>query len=178
MVIRVVSNYLRLSNQQYYLIDTLAYHAKNLYNVAVYNIRQHYHEYQENSEILLGIRPDIAVKSESPIRSFLPYTRKKSFPYKDVSNYAQTKPNENYSLLHSDVAQQTLRSVEEAYKSYFALLRMYRQGEIKDCPHPPRYLDKNGRFKMAFPASHLTIRGGYVTLGMSRKFKKIPSVSG
>lgn len=178
MVVRTVSNYLRLTNRQYYIIDTLAYHSKNLYNVALYNVRQHYREYQENAEILIGVRPDIAVKSESPIRSFLPYTRKKTFPYKDISNYVQTKPNENYPLLHSDVAQQTIKSVEEAYKSYFALLRMYRQGKLKDCPRPPRYLDKNGRFKMAYPASHLTMRRGYVTLGMSRAFKKFHSLTG
>ncbi len=178
MVVRTVSNYLRLTNQQYYLIDTLAYHSKNLYNVALYNVRQHYHEYQENAKILTGVRPDISVKTESPIRSYLPYTRNKTFPYKDISNYPRTKPNENYPLLHSDVAQQTIKSVEEAYKSYFALLRMYRQGKLKDCPRPPHYLDKDGRFKLAYPASHLTMRNGYVTFGLSRKFKKIHNLTG
>jgi len=178
MVVRVVSNYLRLTNRQYFLIDTLAYHSKNLYNVALYNTRQHYHWYQENVEILKGVRPDIAVKSESPIRSFLPYTRKKTFPYKDISNYVQTKPNENYSILHSSVAQQTIKSVEEAYKSYFALLRMYHQGKLKDCPHPPHYLDKNGRFEMSFPASVLRIRNGLVVLGISRAFKKLHGLTG
>jgi len=149
-----------------------------LYNVALYNVRQHYCEYLENAAILTGIQPNITVKTESPIRSYLPYTRKKEFPYKDISNYVRTKPNENYPLLHSDTAQQTIKSVEEAYKSYFALLRLYRRGELKDCPRPPHYLDKDGRFKLSFPISHLTMRNGYVTLGQSRAFKKRYNLTG
>jgi hypothetical protein len=46
---RSVSNYLRLSHRQFYLIDRLAWYSKNLYNVALYNIRQHYCEWQENA---------------------------------------------------------------------------------------------------------------------------------
>ena len=178
MVIRTVSNYLRLSQRQYFLIDTLAYHAKSLYNVALYNVRQHYCDYLENAAILTGIRPDITVTTESPVRSYLPYTRKKTFPYPDICNYYRIKPNENFPLLHNDPAQQTGRSVEEAYQSYFALLRMYKRGEIKDCPHPPRYLDKDGRFKISYPRARLRFRNGYVTLGMSKLFKKQFGVSG
>ncbi len=178
MVVRVVSNYLRLTNQQFFLVDTLAYHSKNLYNVALYNIRQHYCEYQENTAVLTGIRPDVAMKMESPIRSYLPYTQNKKFPYPDVCNYYRIKSNENFPLLHNDAAQQTGRSVEEAYKSYFALLRLYHRGELKDCPRPPRYLDKNGRFKLAYPRARLRFRNGYVTLGMSKLFKKQFRLSG
>ena len=94
---RSVSNYLRLSHRQFYLIDRLAWHSKNLYNVALYNIRQHYCEWQENATYLTGVRPDIVSKVDILIGSFLPYTRSKDFPYKDISNYARTRPNENYS---------------------------------------------------------------------------------
>ena len=178
MVIRTVSNYLRLSQRQYHIIDTLAYHSKNLYNVALYNTREHYFEYCENALVFQTVRPDIAANVTICIGSFLPYTRKKDFPYKDVSNYVLSRQNENYPLLHSDVAQQTIRSIEEAYTSYFALMRMYHCGELSSQPRPPRYLDKNGRYKLAFPASHITMRNGYVTLGMSRMFKKQHRLTG
>ncbi|MCP1715266.1 IS605 OrfB family transposase [Methanocalculus alkaliphilus] len=178
MAIRTVSNYLRLSQRQHYIIDTLAYHAKNLYNVALYNTRQHSFEYCENISVLQTIRPDIASKVTICVGSFLPYTRKKDFPYKDISNYARSRQNENYPLLHSDVAQQTLRSVEEAYSSYFALMRMYHSGDLPHRPRLPRYLEKDGRYKMAFPASHITIRNGNVTLGMARMFKKQHGLTG
>jgi len=149
-----------------------------VYNVALYNVRQHYCEYQENTAILTGIRPDVTVKTESPVRSYLPYTRNKKFPYVDICNYHRIKLNENFPLLHNDAAQQTGRSVEEAYKSYFALLRLYHQGQLKDCPHPPHYLDKNGRFKLSFPIAHLRVRDGNVILGISNAFKKRYNLTG
>ncbi|HOI14079.1 MAG TPA: transposase [Methanoculleus sp.] len=169
---RSVSNYLRLSQRQFYLIDRLAWYSKNLYNVALYNVRQHYHEWQENAAYLTGIRPDRVNGVSILVGSFLPYTRKKTFPHKDVSNYARTKPNENYPMLHSDVAQQTIRSVEEAYRSYFGLVSAYWCGKLPDCPRPPHYLEKDGRYKLAFPAAHLTMKNGYVTLGVSNQFKR------
>ena len=169
---RSVSNYLRLSHRQFYLIDRLAWHSKNLYNVALYNIRQHYYEWQENATYLTGVRPDVVSKVDILIGSFLPYTRSKDFPYKDISNYARTRPNENYSLLHSDAAQQTIKSVEEAYHSFFELIKKYNRGELSDCPHPPHYLDKDGRYQLAFPAAHLRMKNGYVTIGVSHQFRR------
>jgi IS605 OrfB family transposase len=90
----------------------------------------------------------------------------------------QSKPNENYGLLHSDTAQQTLKSVEEAYKGFFELLTLYRKGRLEDCPSPPHYLPKDGRFKLAYPGSHLVIRNGSVTLGMGIKFRKQHGLTG
>jgi IS605 OrfB family transposase len=169
---RSVSNYLRLSHRQFFLIDRLAWHSKNLYNVALYNIRQHYSEWTENSNYLTGVRPDIVSKVDILIGSFLPYTRKKTFPHKDICNYVRVKPNENFSILHNDVAQQTAQSVEEAYHSFFELNRMYRSGKLSDRPHPPRYLEKDGRYQLAFPTAHLRMKNGYVTLGVSHQFRR------
>lgn len=178
MALRVVSNYLRLPQKTFWILDTLAYHAKSMYNVGLYNVRQHYATHQENRQILQGIRPDLTSGVEILVGSYLPFTRKKDFPFKEYSTYAQSKPNENFSILHNDCAQQTLRSVEEAYKSYFGLLTLYRKGQLEDCPHPPHYLPKDGRFKLAFPRAHLTIRNGSVTLGMSLKFRKQHGLTG
>ncbi|MCT8337567.1 IS200/IS605 family element transposase accessory protein TnpB [Methanoculleus sp. Afa-1] len=178
MALRVVSNYLRLPQKTFWILDTLAYHSKSMYNVGLYNVRQHYAEHQENNQVLRGIRPDLASRVDILVGSYLPYTRKKDFPYKACSNYVQSKNNENYGLLHSDNAQQTLRSVEEAYKSYFGLLALYRKGQLESCPRPPHYLPKDGRFKLAFPRAHLTIRNGSVTLGMSVAFRKQHGLTG
>jgi len=178
MALRVVTNYLRLPKKTFQILDTLAYHAKSMYNVGLYNVRQHYAAHQENSQILQGVRPDLTSRVDVLVGSYLPYTRKKDFPYKECSTYVQSKENENYGLLHSDTAQQTLKSVEEAYKSYFELLKLYRKGRLEDCPHPPHYLPKDGRFKLAYPRAHLTIHNGSVTLGMSIKFKKQHGLTG
>ena len=48
MALRVVSNYLRLPKKTFQILDTLAYHAKSMYNVGLYNVRQHYATHQEN----------------------------------------------------------------------------------------------------------------------------------
>jgi len=115
MALRVVSNSLRLPKKTFQIIDTLAYHAKSLYNVGLYNVRQHSATHRENHAILQGIRPDLTSGVEVLVGSYLPYTRKKDSPFKEYSTYVQSKENENYGLLHSDAAQQTLKSVEEAY---------------------------------------------------------------
>jgi len=178
MALRVVSNYLRLPKKTFRILDTLAYHAKSMYNVGLYNVRQHYATHQENTQILQGIRPDLTSGVDMLVGSYLPFTRKKDFPYKECSNYAQSKANENFRLLHNDNAQQTLKSVEEAYNSYFGQLALYRKGQLEDCPSPPHYLPRDGRFKLAFPRAHLTIRNGSVTLGMSHKFRKQHGLTG
>ncbi|CVK32260.1 RNA-guided endonuclease InsQ/TnpB family protein [Methanoculleus bourgensis] len=178
MALRVVSNYLRLPKKTFQIIDTLAYHAKSLYNVGLYNVRQHSATHRENRAILHGIRPDLTSGVEVLVGSYLPYTRKKDSPFKEYSTYVQSKENENYGLLHSDAAQQTLKSVEEAYKSYFELLALYRNGQLEYRPGSPKYLPKDGRFKLAFPRAHLAIRGRFVTLGMSHKFRKQHGLTG
>ncbi|MDK2989557.1 MAG: putative transposase [Methanoculleus sp.] len=178
MALRVVSNYLRLPRKTFQILDTLTYHSKSMYNVGLYHVRQHYATHKENSAILLGIRPDLTSKVEVLVGSYLPYTRKKGFPFKEYSTYVQSRANENYGLLHSDTAQQTLKSVEEAYKGYFELLRLHGKGQLEYPPDPPKYLPKDSRFKLSFPRAHLTIRNGSVTLGMSHKFRKQHGLAG
>ncbi|MDD3934348.1 MAG: transposase, partial [Methanoculleus sp.] len=151
MALRAVSNYLRLPKKTFQILDTLAYHAKSLYNVGLYNVRQHYATHQENRQTLQRLRPDLTSRVDVLVGSYLPYTRKKDFPFKEYSTSVQSKENENYGLLHSDTAQQTLKSVEEAYKGYFGLLKLYRNGQLEYRPGFPKYLPKDGRFKLAFP---------------------------
>lgn len=178
MATRVVSCYLRVPQRTYEIIDRLAFHSKNLYNVALYNARQHYFETSGNAVEMAKIRPDITNKVPILVGTHLPYTRSKNFPYKEISNYVQTRPNENYPLLHSDVAQQTIKSVDEAYRGFFELRKMWRKGQIDFRPGTPKYLKKDGRFKLAFPRAHLTVKGNRVTLGLSLAFKKQYGLTG
>ncbi|MDD3933538.1 MAG: transposase, partial [Methanoculleus sp.] len=110
MALRAVSNYLRLPKKTFQILDTLAYHAKSMYNVGLYNVRQHYATHQENRQTLQRLRPDLTSRVDVLVGSYLSYTRKKDFPFKEYSTYVQSKENENYGLLHSDTAQQTLKS--------------------------------------------------------------------
>ena len=60
-------------------------------------------------------------------------------------NYNLLKTSENYKLLNSNMAQQILKEVDGSFQSYFALLKLAKEGkyDIKDCKIP-YYLSKDG----------------------------------
>ena len=71
----------------------------------------------------------------------------------------ELKDEVNYQLLYSQVAQQTLKSVAEAYKSFAQLLPLWRKGElphVKAEPKAPSYRKKGGLFQITYPAQALT----------------------
>lgn len=71
------------------------------------------------------------------------FNNKKYLSYKE--NYKMLKNSENYKKLNSNMAQQILKEVDESFKSFFALLKLAKQGKynFKDIKLP-NYLDKNG----------------------------------
>lgn len=81
MATRVVSCHLRVPQRTYEIIDRLAYHAKSLYNVALYNARQHYAITTENLQTMRGIRPDTTNRVPIIVGTYLPYTQKKDSLY-------------------------------------------------------------------------------------------------
>jgi len=171
-VIQTVSNYVRLDKTQFKIVDDLSFYSKNLYNVGLYNVRQHYHAIKLATPEIDKLRPDIIGDMCKLQDTFLPYMRNKDHPFKEFSNSNLSKENENYKMLHSDAAQQTLMSVNEAYISFFKLLGLKLKGQYDSPVSVPNYLEKNGRYKIAYPVAHLTIKGNKVTLGMSIAFRK------
>ena len=175
-IMRSVSIYARLTKKQYEIVDTLSFLSKNLYNVGLYNERQHYHNIKVSLD---GLRPDLISPWMNTKKTYVPYTRKKDDPDKDYCNYNLSKVNENYGLLHSQSAQQTLKSVEEGYISFFKLMKLIAEGKYNQPAHLPHYLDKEkGRYKVAFPRNSLTIKDNLVTLGMSVRFRKLHGCTG
>lgn len=61
------------------------------------------------------------------------------------ANYHELKHFENYRLLNANMAQQTLKDVSEMFKSFFALIKLAKQGKY-NFKHirMPKYLPKNG----------------------------------
>lgn len=72
------------------------------------------------------------------------YFQEKQF-LKYESNYREMKNSESYKLLNSNMAQQTLKDVNEMFKSFFALIKLAKQGKY-NFKHIklPNYLPKNG----------------------------------
>jgi IS605 OrfB family transposase len=87
------------------------------------------------------------------------------------ANYHACKENENYKLLNTDIAQQTLKVVDRSFKSFFELVKKAQAGnynfqQIK----LPRYLKKDGYFLLIIP--RIKVKNGYFQIPMSRHFKK------
>ena len=86
-------------------------------------------------------------------------------------NYHACKENENYKLLNTDIAQQTLKVVDRSFKSFFELVKKALKGnysfqQIK----LPHYLRKDGYFPLIIP--RIKVKDGYFQIPMSRQFKK------
>ncbi len=97
------------------------------------------------------------------------FTEKKYLRYE--SAYHSLKDNENYKLLNTDIAQQTMKVVDRNFKSFFALISKAKQGDCKFSNIKlPHYLPKDGYFMLIIP--RFTVKDGYFTVPMSNAFKK------
>ncbi|MDJ0717682.1 MAG: transposase [Prochloraceae cyanobacterium] len=86
------------------------------------------------------------------------------------SNYHLCKQNENYRLLNTDVAQQTMKVVDRSMRSFLGLLKAISIGKYEQKPRLPRYLPKDGYFPLIIP--RIRLKDGYFDVPMSREFKK------
>lgn len=122
------------SKQAYLALRKLCHLSKNMYNVGLYSVRQHFFK----------------------TKKYLNYNR----------NYHLCKVNENYKLMGTAAAQQTLRKVEENFKSFFGLLKR------KDPKaNIPGYLKKDGTYELSYPQFKLQKDGTY-NIPTSHAFKK------
>jgi IS605 OrfB family transposase len=86
------------------------------------------------------------------------------------SNYHACKKNENYQLLNTDIAQQTLKGVDRSFKSFFRLLEQAQKGLYRfEQIRLPNYLKKDGYFPLIMP--RIKVKDGYFEIPMSRQFK-------
>lgn len=99
------------------------------------------------------------------------YLQEKQY-LKYESNYYELKNSENYKLLNSNMAQQTLKDVDSMFKSFFALIKLAKQGKY-NFKHIrlPNYLPKNGYSNLII--SQIRIKNDNVlTIPFSNTFKK------
>ena len=69
------------------------------------------------------------------------FKNKKYLSYNE--NYKMLKNSENYKKLNSNMAQQILKEVDESFKSFFALLKLAKNGQYNGKIKLPNYLDKD-----------------------------------
>ncbi len=87
------------------------------------------------------------------------------------SNYHHCKGNENYQLLNTDIAQQTLKVVDRSFRSFFNLIKAAKNGLYRfEQIRLPKYLPKEGYFPLILP--RIKVKDGCFEIPMSNAFKK------
>ena len=82
------------------------------------------------------------------------------------------KNNNHYKVLHSQAAQQTLLSVAESFKSYYSLIKAYREGKIADRPRIPNYRKKGGLALVSYPKQALKLKDGLIRVPLGKTCKR------
>lgn len=131
-MILVEKHIIKPTNKFYKEIDTLCLLSKNLYNVTLYWIRQYYFKFN------------------------------KYLSYPKLDKIFNSEKQIDYTSLPAKVSQQTMKMVDQNFKSFFALLKK-QDKKVKI----PKYLDKNGRYMLVYTiqaASKLELKKGYLKL--------------
>ena len=99
------------------------------------------------------------------------YLQEKQY-LKYEANYYELKNSDNYKLLNSNMAQQTLKDVDQMFKSFFALIKLAKQGKY-NFKHIrlPNYLPKNGYYNLIIGQIRLR-KDNILTIPYSNAFKK------
>lgn len=74
------------------------------------------------------------------------------------------KDHLHYQALHSQVAQQTLSTVYESFRSYYELWSLFLAGKLEFKPSPPNYLKKGGLAVVTYPAQALKLDNGQIRI--------------
>ena len=128
-----------LSKAEYSALRSLCVLSKNLYNSALYAVRQYY------------------------------FAEKQYLHYE--SAYHACKDNENYKLLGTDTAQQTMKIVDRNFKSFFALMSKAKAGGYQFSRIKlPHYLPKDGLFSLIVP--RIRVKDGCFDIPMSPAFRR------
>lgn len=82
------------------------------------------------------------------------------------------KTNKHYQVLHSQAAQQILRSVAESFKSFKELDKKYSKGELHFKPKLPKYRKGNGYALVTYPKQALKLVGNNIKIPLGNTVKR------
>ena len=85
-------------------------------------------------------------------------------------NYKMLKNSKNYKKLNSNMAQQILKEVDESFKSFFALLKLAKNGQYNGKIKLPNYLDKDGFTTLII--GFIRLKDDMLIVPYSNSFKK------
>jgi putative transposase len=82
------------------------------------------------------------------------------------------KSNKHYQVLHSQAAQQILRSVAESFKSFKELDKKYSKGQLHFKPKLPKYRKGNGYALVTYPNQALKLVGDTMKIPLGNTIKR------
>ena len=88
------------------------------------------------------------------------------------NTYNLIKDNENYEELPSQVAQQTMKQVDQGFKSFFKLVEKKREGKYNEEANIPSYLDNEGFYLLDFPRQSFQLKEDYIRVGVPKQFRE------
>lgn len=118
-------------------LDQLCFNSKNLYNRALYLVRQHY------------------------------FKTKGYLNYFGVNRLMVDSKDKDYYALPTKVSNQTLMLLDRNFKVFFALLKKKQSGKYNKSIKLPKYLNKEGRSITTFPkdaVSKKSLKKGLIKL--------------
>lgn len=118
-MILVEQQVIKSHDQRFSPLMEMCHWSKDLYNTALYNIRQHYFESKNDTSIKY---------------KFLSY----------VENWRRLKDTEVFKKLQSHTSQEVIKQVDRDFKSFFTLVCKKNLGEYISKCSIPRYKDKDG----------------------------------
>ncbi len=116
----VEQHIIKKNNIYYNELETACGLSKNLYNSALYAVRQHYF----NTKKYLNV-------------------------YENMNNFTKNK-QDDYIKLPTKVSQQTMMLVDKNFKSFFGALKSKRNGTNDRKIKIPHYLDKNSKYVLIY----------------------------
>lgn len=108
------------TDKRYKDLMDIMHKSQNLYNATLYAVRQYF------------------------------FKTNKYLDYYKVYNQFKSEHNPDFYSLPSGTAQQTMKLVDQNFKSFFVLLKKKRQGQYEDKVRIPRYKDKRGYFEIIY----------------------------
>ena len=139
---------IKRTDRRYKELLELCHLSKNLYNVVLYTIRQHWFE---------------TVNDDTVKHKFLNYY--------DVWNILK-KDSPDYKAIDSHAAQLVIKQVEANFSSFFSLLKLKKQGKYDKKVNLPTYLDKDGYNVISFNQfKRRELKNGYVSLPKSKTLR-------
>ena len=128
------------------IAQILTRNSKHLYNKALYSIRQHFFNNNE----------------------YLSYNKN----YKNLKISANEEGIIEYYQLPTNAAQQTIKNVDQSFKSFFSLLKKKNNGNYDAKINIPKYLDKDGYYKVIYTDIHFKVIGNQVRLALPKYLKQ------